>query len=185
MTGRGAPHSDATNPHPVGRAARDRRTVLAAALAMLTLAGLPLSGAQAEAPACSATQVTVMTAEPVRYDVELALTAAEQAQGLMFRTEMAVDAGMLFVFDPPRPASFWMRNTFISLDMIFVDAAGQVLNVAERTVPFSETPHRSTGDARAVLEVNAGEAARHGIVPGTQLVHPAFGEAPDPFRCPG
>ncbi|MEO0428935.1 MAG: DUF192 domain-containing protein [Pseudomonadota bacterium] len=147
------------------------------ALAMPVVLGLvafPHPGA-ADAAGCAVDRVIVEAeGAPVLYRVEIADEPAEHARGLMFRKEMAADAGMLFLFDTPRPAAFWMRNTFISLDMIFIAPDGSVLNVAENTVPFSEAPQRSAGDVAAVLEVNAGEAARHGIGPGTPIRHPVL-----------
>jgi hypothetical protein len=85
---------------------------------------------------------------------------------------------MLFVFDPPRPASFWMRNTLISLDMLFIDADGRIVNIAERTTPQSDAPHRSAGPVRAVLEINGGLSAMLGIAPGDRVAHEAFGTVP-------
>lgn len=117
------------------------------------------------------------------YAVELALTPEEQARGLMFRRSMAPDAGMLFVFDPPRPAAFWMRNTFISLDILFIDDTGRVANIAARTTPFSEESLPSDGAVRAVLEIVGGSAEAAGIAAGSQAVHPAFEQAPAPYRC--
>jgi len=141
--------------------------------------------AAAAAPACAPDRVTLLAAPaPVTYRVEIADDPDEQARGLMFRTKMDEDAGMLFIFPEPRQAAFWMKNTILSLDIVFIDAAGRVLNVAERTTPFSEAALLSQGDARAVLEVLAGEAGRRGFGPGTQVVHPAFTEAPDEHRCP-
>ncbi|MGB7405010.1 MAG: DUF192 domain-containing protein [Pacificimonas sp.] len=100
------------------------------------------------------------------YTVELALSSTEQARGLMYRQDMARDAGMLFPFDPPRPASFWMRNTYIPLDMIFVKD-GRIESIAADAVPLVETTsYRSLGAVDAVLELNAGEAARIGADPG-------------------
>lgn len=112
------------------------------------------------------------------FTVELALTRQDQARGLMHRESMAPDAGMLFVFDPPRPASFWMRNTLISLDMLFIDAEGRIVNIAERTTPQTDDPHSSAGPVRAVLEINGGLSAMLGIAPGDLVVHETFGTAP-------
>ncbi|MEM9781920.1 MAG: DUF192 domain-containing protein [Pseudomonadota bacterium] len=142
-----------------------------------------VADAVARLDACSNESVTVFADTEQRYRVELALTPDEQRRGLMFRQQMDADAGMLFVFEQPRQANFWMRNTFLPLDIIFIDTAGQVLNVGEG-VPFSEASVRSDGIAGAVLELNRGEAAAHGIDTGTQLLHPAFREAPEGFRCP-
>lgn len=103
------------------------------------------------------------------FRVELARTPQEQAKGLMFRTQMGADEGMIFPFDPPRGASFWMRNTVISLDLIFVGRDGRISNIAANAVPYDETPLYSSGDAKAVLELNGGRAAQLGIKPGDRV----------------
>jgi len=96
-------------------------------------------------------------------------------QGLQGRRRLAADAGMLFDFGRPVPVMMWMKDTHVSLDMLFIDAEGRVVNIARGTVPFSLTPIRSAGPVRAVLEVNAGTAARLGIKPGDRVLHPLFG----------
>jgi len=112
---------------------------------------------------------------PKRFAVELALTAKEQAQGLMFRRSLAPDGGMLFDFGETREASFWMRNTLIPLDMLFIDADGHIADIHERAVPLSEEPIESSVPVRAVLEVNGGTVARLGIKPGDVVHHAIFG----------
>ena len=104
-----------------------------------------------------------------RFTVEVAKTSEEQAMGLMFRTKLAPDRGMIFPFDPPRDASFWMRNTLIPLDMIFVRADGSIANIAANTVPHSEEPVRSDGPVKAVLEIPGGRSAELGIEPGDMV----------------
>ena len=103
------------------------------------------------------------------FRVEVARTGAEQARGLMFRTEMGADEGMIFPMDPPRTASFWMRNTVIPLDLIFVGSDGRILNIAANAVPYSETPLASIGPVKGVLELNGGRAAQLGIEPGDMV----------------
>lgn len=103
------------------------------------------------------------------FRVELAGTSQEQAKGLMFRTEMGADEGMIFPMNPPRPASFWMRNTVLPLDIIFVGADRRILNIAANTVPYSETPVPSAGLASGVLELNAGRAAELGLAAGDKV----------------
>jgi uncharacterized protein len=98
-----------------------------------------------------------------RFTVEVARTPEEQARGLMYRTALAPDRGMLFPYDPPRYASFWMRNTLIPLDMLFVRADGTIDRIAENTLPEDETPIASGGQVAAVLELAGGSAARLGI----------------------
>lgn len=104
-----------------------------------------------------------------RFTVEVAKTPEEQAMGLMFRNELAADRGMVFPFDPPRDASFWMRNTLIPLDMIFVRADGSIANIAANTVPYSEEPVPSDGPVMAVLEIAGGRSAELGIKPGDKV----------------
>lgn len=113
-----------------------------------------------------------------QFTVEMATTPQQQSMGLMFREEMAADAGMLFVFPEVRPASFWMRNTLIPLDMLFIDADGRILNIHERTEPLTETSRPSAGPVRGVLEVNGGLTDVLGIEAGDRVLHRAFGTAP-------
>ena len=101
-----------------------------------------------------------------QFTVEVAKTTEEQAMGLMYRNKLAPDRGMIFPFDPPRDASFWMRNTLIPLDMIFVRADGSIANIAANTVPYSEEPVPSDGPVKAVLEIAGGRSAELGIEPG-------------------
>lgn len=105
-----------------------------------------------------------------RFDVELALTPGQQAQGLMYRRTMAADAGMLFIYERVQPASFWMKNTLIPLDMLFIAADGRVVNIHERAVPESLDSVNSDGPVKAILELNGGMAARLGIRPGDRVV---------------
>jgi uncharacterized membrane protein (UPF0127 family) len=98
-----------------------------------------------------------------RFTVEVAKTEDEQAQGLMYRQSLAPDRGMLFPFVPPRPASFWMKNTFIPLDMIFVRADGTIARIADNTVPQSLDPVAVGEPVAAVLELAGGRAAELGI----------------------
>jgi uncharacterized membrane protein (UPF0127 family) len=100
------------------------------------------------------------------FQVEVAASAREQERGLMFRTAMGADEGMIFPMSPPRAAAFWMKNTVIGLDIIFIGADHKVLNIAANAVPYDETPLPSIGDAAGVLELNAGRAAQIGMKPG-------------------
>jgi uncharacterized membrane protein (UPF0127 family) len=108
------------------------------------------------------------------FAVEMAVTPEEQAKGLMFRRELPEGQGMLFDFQREQPATFWMKNTYISLDMIFIRADGRILRIAEDTVPLSEALVPSGGPVRAVLEVVAGTAKKLGIAPGDRVAHPIF-----------
>ncbi|WP_069309272.1 DUF192 domain-containing protein [Porphyrobacter sp. LM 6] len=100
------------------------------------------------------------------FRVELADTPEAQARGLMFRTSLGDNEGMLFPSEVPAPRSFWMKNTPLSLDIIFVGADGRISNIAANTVPYSLDSVPSAGFAIAVLELRAGRAAELGIVPG-------------------
>lgn len=115
---------------------------------------------------------------PQRFTVELADNDQSRARGMMFRQSMAPDAGMLFDFKQEQMASFWMRNTLIPLDMIFIKADGTILNIHQRAIPRDETGINSTGPVRAVLEVNGGTASRLGIKPGDRVQHAIFGNPP-------
>ncbi|WP_249777763.1 DUF192 domain-containing protein [Pontivivens nitratireducens] len=116
----------------------------------------------------------------VSIEVEIADTDEERARGLMFVEEMAQLEGMLFVYqDEPRQRSFWMRNTLIPLDMLFVAADGTVRDIHVNATPLDETPIPSaTDDIFAVLEVNGGLTEMLGLTPGAQLRHPAFDTNP-------
>jgi hypothetical protein len=108
-----------------------------------------------------------------RFTIEVADTPDERARGLMFRETMAPDAGMLFDYgSDQRGVAFWMKNTPLPLDMIFIREDGTITQIAADTTPYSLEPIASREPVRFVLEVNAGTAARLGITPGGRLVHP-------------
>ncbi|MEX0284417.1 MAG: DUF192 domain-containing protein [Paracoccaceae bacterium] len=119
----------------------------------------------------------------LRFVVELAQTDETRAQGLMFREEMAQSAGMLFVYDAPQRAVFWMKNTLIPLDMIFVDRAGTVTKVHSNAIPGDLTGIDGGNDVFAVLEVNGGLAERYGVEAGSQMQHPVFAGGPAIWPC--
>lgn len=112
-----------------------------------------------------------------RFAIELALTPAQQAQGLMYRQSMAPDAGMLFIMPKTEAAVFWMKNTLIPLDMLFIAGNGEIADIHERAVPMSEANIVSKVPVKAVLEVNGGTVARLGIKPGDIVRYAAFGNA--------
>jgi hypothetical protein len=117
----------------------------------------------------------IETAEGMHeFVVELAETPEQRGQGLMFRTEMAADHGMLFDFEPPKVASMWMHNTYLPLDMVFIKQDGTISSIAADTTPLSDTVIRSREPVAAVLELNAGTAAELGIQPGDRVQHPWF-----------
>jgi len=146
-------------------------------LAVAIAGGLSLGGgfaatARAEAP-LGAGRLEIRSATARHpFTVEIADTEPKRAEGLMFRTEMAADHGMLFDFKREQPVWFWMKNTYLSLDMIFVKADGQILSIAEDTTPLSEATVPSGGPVRFVFEVRAGTSKRLGIRPGDRIVHP-------------
>jgi len=121
----------------------------------------------------------------VRFRVTVADDAVERARGLMRVPEMPRLTGMLFVYDRAQPVSFWMRDTLIHLDMIFMDAAGTVRRVHENAVPLDETPIFGGDGIQYVLEVNGGLAAELGIAPGTQMRHPALDQDRAAWPCDG
>jgi uncharacterized membrane protein (UPF0127 family) len=108
------------------------------------------------------------------FAVELAVTPEETSRGLMFRRELPDGHGMLFDFKRERETAFWMKNTYISLDMIFIRGDGRILRIAENTQPLSERLVPSGGRVRAVLEVIAGTAKKLGFTPGDRVAHPIF-----------
>lgn len=115
-------------------------------------------------------QVVVETAGgTLGLDVEVARTPAQRARGLMFRTTMDADAGMLFIYDSPREVGMWMKNTILPLDMVFIAADGRIAHVVAHTTPMSEATIASRGPVRAVLELLAGAAKRLGIRRGDRV----------------
>jgi uncharacterized membrane protein (UPF0127 family) len=151
--------------------------LLAVLACVLASAGTALAG-------CAADVVELKGPRGVaRFSVELADTDAERSRGLMFRERMAASAGMLFVYDRPGRAVFWMKNTLIPLDMVFADATGTVQRVHSNAVPHDETPIDGGDGILAVLEINGGLARRLGIGPGTVMRHPAFAEGAAAWPC--
>ena len=142
------------------------------------LAGLSRFSVGADLQQFPTSELTIISATgPHRFKVELAETPAQMMQGLMFRTSLAPDAGMLFDYKQPTAATMWMRNTLIPLDMLFVDAGGHIVNIHQRAVPQSLDVIAAAAPVRAVIELNGGTASRLGIEPGDQVVHPIFGNA--------
>ncbi|MDE0202712.1 MAG: DUF192 domain-containing protein [Rhodospirillaceae bacterium] len=149
---------------------RVRRAVLAAALgALLLVAGLASAGRAESGPLEPLTIETDTGVHAIQ--VEVARTSAERSVGLMHRTELAPDRGMLFDFGVTRPVTMWMKNTLISLDMFFAESDGRIVTIAERTTPLSEKRIRSGQPVRFVLEMIGGSAQRLGIAPGDRLRH--------------
>ena len=109
-----------------------------------------------------------------RFNVEIADDAREQAEGLMHRPQMATSAGMLFIYAKPQRTSFWMRNTLIPLDMLFLDQDGMVQHIHHNAIPLDETPIPGGNGVVAVLEINGGLARRMGITVASEMRHPSF-----------
>ena len=124
--------------------------------------------------ACSspaAPQVVIYTAggSEIVVPVEIADDNAERSRGLMYRTDLAANAGMLFLFDAEQPRAFWMKNTPLPLDILYIAGDGRIVAIAEHTKPFSTDPIPSRTPALNVLEVNAGFAKRNGIAVGDRV----------------
>ena len=115
---------------------------------------------------------------PHRFTIELATTEQERVLGLMYRRNLAADAGMLFLYDTPQPIMMWMKNTYIPLDMIFIGADRRVHRIERRTEPFSTALISSEGDVEGVLEVSAGTADAIGLKTGDEVIFPAPAAAP-------
>ncbi len=127
------------------------------------------------ARAASVQPLEIATKSGVRvFSVEMATTEEEKTTGLMYRKELPDGKGMLFDFSPEQQISMWMKNTYISLDMIFIRADGRILRIAENTEPLSTRIISSGGLAKGVLEVIAGTAQKYGIQPGDRVAHPLF-----------
>ncbi|MCK1654027.1 DUF192 domain-containing protein [Bradyrhizobium sp. 149] len=152
----------------------DRKAVFAVAKGWL--AAILVTASTAVAGAASFQPLEIVTRNGVQvFSVEMATTEEEKQTGLMYRKELADGKGMLFDFNPEQEVSMWMKNTYVSLDMIFIRADGRILRIAENTEPMSTKIISSRGPARAVLEVVAGTAQKYGIRAGDRVGHPLFG----------
>lgn len=109
-----------------------------------------------------------------RFRVWIAADDRSRTRGLMFVRELPADRGMLFLFRTPQPATFWMKDTYVPLDLVFIDPTGRVLNIGRDARPFSLAPIESDGPVIAVLEVQAGTAARIGLAPGDRVQLPSL-----------
>lgn len=108
------------------------------------------------------------------FEIEVAETPAARARGLMFREGLSDDHGMLFDFGHPQEVTMWMRNTFISLDILFIRSDGRISRIARNAQPLSDRVMESGGPVRAVLELRGGLTAERGIEPGDRIIHPLF-----------
>jgi len=146
------------------------RLTIAAALGLVLLAAQSALSAD-----LSPLTITTAGGETVRFRVELALTDAERARGLMYRRAMPADEGMLFDFEGERIVTMWMRNTYIPLDMLFIGADWTIRHIAARTTPLSERTISSTAPVRYVVEINGGLARKLGLAPGDRVSGAALG----------
>lgn len=128
--------------------------------------------ARKEVVAASTIPVVIQGNQAVTFNVEVADTPAEQERGLMFRRSLPPHGGMLFPFDPPEVATFWMKNTYIPLDMIFIRADGTIARIAANTAPLSLAPVSAGENVAAVLEIAGGGAASAGIREGDRVSWP-------------
>jgi uncharacterized protein len=144
----------------------------ALALASAALSGCTAGGAAVESAARTVPLSIKSGTKTHKFNVEVARTEAEQARGLMFRDKLADDAGMIFPMSPPRVASFWMKNTLIPLDMIFIRADGSIARIAAETVPYSLDPVTSGEPVAAVLEIRGGRAGELGIAENDKVDWP-------------
>ena len=155
-----------------------RRFLLA--LAALPLAALAQPGVTNPQPRLPTERLVIATRDNrrVEFNVEMALTPEQQMVGLMFRTALADNEGMIFDWGAPRESAMWMRNTLIPLDMVFIAADGRIHRVAERTVPLSLATVESRGPVRATLELAGGAAERLNLRVGDRVLHRLFGTQP-------
>lgn len=163
---------------------RFERALIVLAVVLAACSARPDGGAQAAASGASGATLAVhpesglalapLTVQrgnrTLRFRVEVAATPAEQERGLMFRTRMGADEGMIFPFKPPRQGvAFWMKNTVIPLDIVFIGRDGRIINIAANATPYSLTPIPAGGVTAGVLEINGGRAAQLGIVAGDKV----------------
>jgi uncharacterized membrane protein (UPF0127 family) len=151
-----------------------RRVLLGASISLAAVAAC----AQEADVKFQRSSLTIVTASrEIKFDIELATTDAERQHGLMFRKQLGAYEGMLFDFFKEMPVSFWMKNTLIPLDMVFIAGDGTIKHVHANAVPMSTDTIPSEFPVRAVLEINGGSAALLGIKPGDKVKHPIFGTA--------
>ena len=147
------------------------RLVLALGIAFATHG---FAQSEAQAKDSSATLVIETANDRHVFKIEPAATPSTRSRGLMYRRELASGTGMLFDFGADQYVSMWMKNTYLPLDMIFIDAAGKITNIAHRTVPHSLVHIPSTGKVRGVFEINSGLASKLNINAGDYVRHPTF-----------
>ena len=145
-----------------------------AQLASVCLLALALFAGANGLAAGAATLVLKTETGDHSFDIEVATTDQERKRGLMFRRSLPEKSGMLFLYDRPQPATMWMKNTPISLDMVFISPDGTVHRIEANAEPFSLTVIPSEGPIAGVLELNGGEAAKIGLKPGDKVLYPGL-----------
>ncbi len=129
---------------------------------------------QAKEPIMQSLTISTKSGNEILYMVEIASTQKQMQRGLMYRKSMPEDQGMLFEYRPKQEVSMWMKNTILSLDVLFIDSTGNIINIVKNTTPFSQRTIPSGGVVLGVLELNAGQAEQHGMQAGDQVSHPLF-----------
>ena len=151
-----------------------KAAIAASAVVGFALLGLivlaPQDRASGAADQFSRGELVIETASgQLRLDVEIAQTQQQRSRGLMFRTSLEADSGMIFIYESPREITMWMKNTILSLDMVFIAEDGRITRIVANTTPMSEATISSRGPVRAVLELLAGAAQRLAIKPGDRV----------------
>jgi uncharacterized membrane protein (UPF0127 family) len=167
----------AMHPNPSRPDPRRRWSLaLAAVMALNVTAVFAQSGPVEDLAAFPRDKLEITEGKKVKhtFDVWLADSPRRQQQGLMFVRSLPDMRGMLFVHESPKPISMWMKNTYIPLDMVFIDAHGRIQQIVEQATPHSLDIIRSNDPALAVLEIAGGEAKRLGLHPGQHVTHPAL-----------
>ncbi|MEH6829494.1 MAG: DUF192 domain-containing protein [Sulfitobacter sp.] len=161
------------------------RRILLTGLASIAIAGGAAHALTPLKPVCATDRVTISGPfGKAAFNVDVAANEVSRSQGLMHVESMPLSKGMLFVYPRPQIMSFWMRNTLIELDMLFLDGFGVIQHIHHRAQPLDETAI-SPGDMMltGVLEINGGLAKRLGIKAGDILRHPSFISLNDPWIC--
>lgn len=148
------------------------KLLIASALVFAGLSGCRAGNADVAAAARTVPVTITSAGKAHRFEIEVARTPAEQARGLMFRTRIAPDGGMIFPMDPPRAASFWMKNCPVSQDWFFIRTDGSVARLVENTIPYSLEPIGVDEPVAAVLEIAGGRAAELGITENAKVEWP-------------
>jgi uncharacterized protein len=151
------------------------------ALALCLILASPIAGWAGCAP--DQLELKMTNGGVARFSVEIADDPKERSKGLMFREHMATSAGMVFFYERPQHAVFWMKNTLIPLDMIFADSTGLVKHVHSNAVPHDETGIDGGPDVLAILEINGGLAKKLGITEGAVMRHPDFKQSSASWAC--